>query len=185
MMPVLPVLLLLLPAAAWGYSGPGPGSWRKGDPEQHGLDASELSVAAGRVAEALPYRHCFVVVKDGEIMYELYAPGNSSESRFETDSVGKTVTAALMGTVVTQGKLDLDRPLHEYGVQRGANWSVGGQDFFPNVTARHLLSQSSGYGRVPPGSFFTYDSYDYIEHLSDAVSERAIVCNLDRSPACV
>lgn len=107
-------------------------------------------------------------------MHELYAPGNSSESKFETDSVGKTMTAALMGTAVSQGKLDLDRPLHEYGVtaRPGANWSVGGKiDYFPQATARHLLSQSSGYGRVAPGTFFSYDSYDYIEHLSDTLTK--------------
>jgi len=173
---LLPIILLLSPPLVACYAGPGPGSWTIGKPDVHGLDASELSAAALRVAEAVPFRHCFLVVKDGEIMHELYAPGNSSETKFETDSVGKTMTAALMGTAVTQGKLDLDRPLREYGVKprTGANWSVGGTDFFPNVTARHLLSQSSGYGRVAPGTFFTYDSVDYIEHLSDAVSVRSL-----------
>jgi CubicO group peptidase (beta-lactamase class C family) len=47
----------------------------------------------------------------------------------------------------------------------------GGVDFFPNVTARHLLSQSSGYGRVAPGTFFSYDSFGYIQHLSDALAK--------------
>jgi CubicO group peptidase (beta-lactamase class C family) len=82
-----------------------------------------------------------------------YGPGNSTESKFETDSVGKTMSAAVIGTAVTQGLLDLDKPLHEYGVKAAANWSVGGTDFFPQATARAILSQSSGYGRVAPGRY--------------------------------
>jgi CubicO group peptidase (beta-lactamase class C family) len=34
------------------------------------------------------------------------------------------------------------------------------------VTTRHLLGQSSGYGILKPGSVFSYDSNDYIQHLS-------------------
>ena len=53
---------------------------------------------------------------------------------------------AMMGVAATTGKLDIDRPLHEYGISAsGANWSVFGTDYYPNVTTRHLLGQSSGY----------------------------------------
>jgi CubicO group peptidase (beta-lactamase class C family) len=166
-------VLLLGAAALLALSdalGPGPGAWEVGVPEDHGLDTAQLVAAGIRVATSVPYRHCFVVVKDGKIMHELYAPGNSTESKFETDSVGKTMTASMFGTAVTQGKLDLDKPLREYNVKPSANWSaVSGIDYFPNVTARHLLSQSSGYGRVPPGTFFTYDSWSFIQHLSDVL----------------
>ena len=34
-------------------------------------------------------------------------------------------------------------------------------------TLRHLLSQASGYGRVEPGSFFTYDSDAYLLQGTD------------------
>eukprot|EP01051_Picozoa_sp_SAG22_P026784 SAG22_NODE_8631_length_640_cov_1.271719_1_plen_162_part_01 len=129
-------------AGAAGYYGPGRGAWEVADPEDHGLSSPQLKAAGERVAAAVPYRHCFVVVKDGKIVHELFAPGNNSETKYETDSVGKTMTATMFGTAVTQGLLDLDKPLIEYGVARGANWSVSGVDFFPNATARHILSQS-------------------------------------------
>lgn len=45
-----------------------------------------------------------------------------------------------------------------------------GTDFFPVVTLRHLLAQSSGYGTVRPGSKMTYDSYNYIQHISYAIT---------------
>jgi hypothetical protein len=56
------------------YPGPGPGAWEVGVPSEHGLDAAQLAAAARRVAQAVPYRHCFVAVKDGKIMHELCAP---------------------------------------------------------------------------------------------------------------
>lgn len=78
-----------------------------------------------------------------------------------------------------QGLIDIDKPLAEYGVkpatsdggsgpqfERGHSWG----SFWPNVTVRSLLAQSSGYGVVPPGSSFTYDSQEYIQHLSYALA---------------
>jgi CubicO group peptidase (beta-lactamase class C family) len=126
LLPRLSLALLLLAGVA-AYAGPGPGAWEVGAPAEHGLDAAALAAAAERVAEAVPYRHCMVVVKDGRIMHERYAAGNTSESRFETDSVGKTMVAALVGAAVTKGLLDLDAPLRSYGVvpRPDANWSVG------------------------------------------------------------
>jgi hypothetical protein len=85
-------------------------------------------------------------------------------------SAGKTITAALMGVAVANGLFQLDTPIHTYGVKPHANWSRGAkgpaEDFFLNLTARHLLTQTTGRGRVAPGSRLTYDSDSYIEHLS-------------------
>lgn len=50
--------------------------------------------------------------------------------------------ATMVGTLVQRGLLDLDRPLESYGVPRNASWNDTGTDFWPQVTARHLLSQA-------------------------------------------
>ena len=84
-----------------------------------------------------------------------------------------------MGVGVTKGLFDLDTPIAKYNVSRDqiapvrtggqtgpATWNTSGVDYFGDVTLRHLLSQASGYGRVAPGSYFTYDSDAYIEYLS-------------------
>jgi len=83
-------------------------------------------------------------------------------------SAAKTVIAALIGVAVQHGLFDIDTPIMQYGVHpgKGSNWSRTGVDFFPNVTARHLLSQSSGGGSWFPGTALTYDSDEYIQHLS-------------------
>lgn len=52
-----------------------------------------------------------------------------------------------MGLAVQDGILDIDKPIKEYGVKPQAIWNASGPDYFNNVTIRHLLAQSSGYGK--------------------------------------
>ena len=84
--------------------------------------------------------------------------GNGRAKLWETDSLGKVFTAGVVGAAVRQKLLSVDAPLEAYGVTPGPGlWNRSGVDFFPNVTARHLLTQTSGYGLAPPGSLFSYD----------------------------
>jgi len=55
----------------------------------------------------------------------------------------------------------------------GGCWidSQTGQDYWPFVTARHLMSQTTGMGNYMPGSHFTYDSDQYVDHLAYLVSK--------------
>ena len=148
--------------------GPGRGPWQRGPPEEHGLSAAALSAAAQRIADTAPTRDCLLVVKNGILVHESYATGTES-TQYETDSLGKVFTAAVVGAAVQLGALDVDKPLVEYGLTSptvpGA-WNRSGVDYWPNVTARHLLNQMSGYGLAPPGSLFSYDSDIYIQELS-------------------
>ena len=45
-----------------------------------------------------------------------------------------------------------------------------GESYWPRVTARHLLTQTSGVGLFEPGHAWTYDSYVYISHLAYLIS---------------
>ena len=148
--------------------GPGRGPWERRSPETFGMSSAKLREAAKLLKEAVPHRYCLAVIKNGFLVHEeiFY---NTSATKYRTQSAGKTMVAAMFGTLVQRGLLDLDRPLASYGVPRNATWNLTGVDYYPQVTARHLLSQASGYGRVPPGSMFTYDSYEYIQHLSSLI----------------
>ena len=46
-------------------------------------------------------------------------------------------------------------------------------DYYANLTAHHLLTQTSGVGDYAPGSHFTYDSDSYIAHLSYLLNHSA------------
>eukprot|EP00039_Didymoeca_costata_P018836 m.335179 g.335179 ORF g.335179 m.335179 type:complete len:657 (+) comp17530_c0_seq1:36-2006(+) len=146
--------------------GPGAGAFQSMDPSAFGMNADDLKAAADESADAALYRYCTVIVKNGYIVHEQYHH-NNSETLYESDSMGKTATAAAIGVAVYQGLIDLDKPIIEYNLSSDmANWSATGVDYFKVVTTRHILSQASGYGRVAPGSFFTYDSDNYIQYLS-------------------
>src|SRR5260221_6705419 len=51
-----------------------------------------------------------VVVHDGRIIAERYAPGFGPDVRMQSWSMAKSVTNALVGTLVRQGRLRLDAP---------------------------------------------------------------------------
>lgn len=153
------MITLAFAQAQWG---PGPGEWTVDTPENHGLSSDNLKLAGKQVEERLPIRNCFVVAKDGVIVHEDYWNGASKDTPIETDSAGKTVSAALVGAAVAKGYIDVDKTLESYGVEPQAEWGK----YWPNITAKHLLAQTSGLGRVAPGEYFTYDSDSYIQHLS-------------------
>lgn len=63
----------------------------------------------------------------------------------------------------------------QIGLRLASELSVGGVgggqgSFYPKVTTKSLLGQSSGYGVVDPGTSLTYDSEGYIQHLSYVIS---------------
>ncbi len=78
-----------------------------------------------------------VVLYDGKLLAEQYAPGFDRNSRMLGWSMAKSVTSALIGLLVKQGKLDLNKPapVPEWGNEK---------DKRHGITLRHLLQQTSG-----------------------------------------
>ena len=251
--------------------GPGRGSWVLERPEPFGIASSTLDLIAERVRVSMPERYCLLMSVDGHLIQETYFR-NRSETRYEADSLAKTMTAQIVGVAVSRGLIDLDKPLAEYGVQprcadgiqrekemdqrygrpnvtcnnllrqlcpayappwdasgrrqchvcknpvggyagrqacsmgcardekvrqalqeANCSWTtahrwcsapngnhggagcwidaVTGENYWPQVTARHLLTQTTGVGNYVPGSQFTYDSDQYIDHLAYLVSK--------------
>jgi CubicO group peptidase (beta-lactamase class C family) len=118
--------------------------------------------------EHVPVKHCFAVAKDGVLISETNYLGKSE--RVEMDSAGKTVTALLIGVLVKQHSLNLDMTLKELNVTTESDWGTPTAadpegEYWPQVTIRHILGQTSGIGKYTPGTEFTYDSDDYLQHL--------------------
>ncbi|MEO1046072.1 MAG: serine hydrolase [Pseudomonadota bacterium] len=85
-----------------------------------------------------------IVMQDGEIIAERYAPGYDRETRFISWSMAKTVTSVLIGILVSDGRLALDEPApvpewQRPGDPRGA------------ITLRQLLHMSSGLDHTEAG----------------------------------
>ena len=86
-----------------------------------------------------------VVVYNGQIIHERYAPGFDVATRTRTWSTAKSIASTLIGMLVDEGRLALDEPL--------------GFDWYPNarspetdprneITLRHVLNMSSGLETV-------------------------------------
>ncbi|MDQ2094361.1 serine hydrolase domain-containing protein [Rhodalgimonas zhirmunskyi] len=135
---------------------PGGAIW----PEGEGVDLAGHEALAAVLADdtlAGPGMRGIVVVRDGQIVAERYGEGFDPVTPQLGWSMAKTVTAALVGTVVGEGKLSLD--------QTGLlpMWEA---DDRAKITLAQLLSMSSGltfnenYGDVSDVTRMLYLSPD-------------------------
>ncbi len=80
----------------------------------------------------------FLVLQDGDVIYERYAHGDSRESLHTSFSVAKSFTSALLGIALAEGKIDdLDDPIRKYLPELSS-------PTFDGVTVKHVLQMSSG-----------------------------------------
>jgi CubicO group peptidase (beta-lactamase class C family) len=85
-----------------------------------------------------------VVMANGKIAAERYAPGYDKDTRFISWSMAKTVTAVLVGMLVADGKLSLDAPAPVPLWQRPG-------DPRGEITLKHLLQMRSGLRHTEMG----------------------------------
>ena len=104
-----------------------------------GVDRAKLARAIDEVftAEGIGETRAMVVMHGGEIVAERYADGYGRETKFLGWSMSKTVTAVMIGMLVADGRLHLDRspPI--------ARWQRAG-DPRGEITLRQLLQMRSG-----------------------------------------
>ena len=80
----------------------------------------------------------FLVIKDGQIIHEHYARGDSRDSLHTSFSVAKSFTSALVGIALEEGRIDsIDDPVRKY--LPGLTSKT-----FDDVTVKHILQMSSG-----------------------------------------
>jgi CubicO group peptidase (beta-lactamase class C family) len=113
---------------------------------------ARLSTALDRMfAEPAPPPHrwvkAVVVVHDGHIIAERYAPGVSVDTRLLGYSASKSIINALVGILVREGKLKVDAPAPV------AAWSAP-DDPRHGITLDNLLRMTSGLAIAQTGSGF-------------------------------
>jgi CubicO group peptidase (beta-lactamase class C family) len=89
-----------------------------------------------------------LVVHEGRIIHERYAPGVDLATRTRTWSTAKSIAVTLIGMLADQGTMALDKPL-------GVDWlpraSAPDRDPRRAITLRHVLNMSSGLETVDNG----------------------------------
>ncbi|MEJ2504550.1 MAG: serine hydrolase, partial [Gemmatimonadota bacterium] len=115
-----------------------------GVPAAPGVDADALRAASDWAFDrASEYQRTIslMVIHDGRIVHERYAPGFDMDTRTRTWSTAKSIAATLIGILVDDGRLQLDAPL-------GLEWlpDAGSPETDPRdaITLRHVLHMSSG-----------------------------------------
>ena len=90
-----------------------------------------------------------VVLQDGRLIAERYAPGIGVQTPLPGYSVSKTVTASLVGRLVAEGRLKLETPAPV------AAWA---DDERAAITLEHLLRMESGLDAAETHSGFDFNS---------------------------
>lgn len=94
--------------------------------------------------EAAGETRALVVMKNGRIVAERYAPGYHENTRFVSWSMAKTVTGVMIGMLVSDGRLRLDETAPVPSWQRPG-------DPRGEITLRHLLQMRSGLRHTESG----------------------------------
>ena len=120
-------------------------AWPSGDktaePVPANVDTAQLQKAIGNAMQAVSkkgkpaYTRAFLVVYDGKIIGERYAPGFDKNSPMIGWSMSKSLTAAVIGVLVKAGKLNPDAPAP---VPEWKNTDKA------RITLKELLQQTSG-----------------------------------------
>jgi CubicO group peptidase (beta-lactamase class C family) len=79
----------------------------------------------------------FVIVQNGQLIYEKYGRGYGAANRHPAWSVTKSVAGALAGVAVQQGALSIDDPVRKYLPTQVSASNA-------NITIKHLMEMSSG-----------------------------------------
>ena len=123
--------------------------WPDGDlvaeePLPDGIDAKALAAASAWAFDRdTPQQDTLslLVVHDGSIIHERYAPGVDMSTRTRTWSTAKSIAVTLFGMLADQGRMSLDEPL-------GFEWLPASRapetDPRNAITLRHVLNMSSG-----------------------------------------
>jgi len=139
-------------------------SWPMGDllPEEPlppELDADKVTAAVNAAFEpAEGLTAAFVVTWKGRIIGEKYRDGLDMHTSLESWSMGKSLTATLMGILIQQGVYQLDQPAPV------PEWQEEG-DPRAQIRIRDLLRMSSGLRCRAPGEPGLDPALGYLDHL--------------------
>jgi len=100
------VVLAAMLSLVAGQRGPGSGPWQFATPESQGLSTAELQAAEAAVNEQVDGRVCYVVVKNGFIVYENYRQGWNVNDTRQGWSTTKSHCSSLYGIATQQGWAD-------------------------------------------------------------------------------
>lgn len=113
-----------------------------------GVDASALEAASDWAFDRESPEQVtlsLMVVHDGKIIHERYAPGVDMHTKTRTWSTAKSIAVTLIGMLVEEGRMALDEPLGLEWLPRARSPETDPRN---EITLRHVLNMSSGLETV-------------------------------------
>jgi len=104
--------------------------------ERNAIDEEINRILSKEIKDASTHSRAWLVVQDGKIVGEQYAPTFDSTSVFLGWSMSKSILATMVGHLVMQGKIKLDDPAPV------GQWNQDHQH--ADITWKHLLQMNSG-----------------------------------------
>lgn len=154
----LSILLLSAPVSAERFE------WQVVEPHTVGLDRAPLAKLADRVSAHPEFNiHSILVVKDGKLAFEVYFSGADQDwgrdlgtvkfdftTRHDLRSVSKSVTSALIGIAIDNGKLPgIDATVPELFPEYVDNIAPNKRE----LTLEHLLTMTAGLSWFEPSDY--------------------------------
>ncbi|MDB2643629.1 beta-lactamase family protein [Luminiphilus sp.] len=136
--------------------------WPMGDspsqaPPVIGVDSAKLDTALDVFFTEGALSAAIVVTVQGEIVAERYGPGITPQTPLESWSMGKSLTATLLGVLIQQGEYVLTQPAPI------PEWQAVG-DPRQAIQIRDILRMSSGLRCPSPYDPEVHSSIDYFDH---------------------
>ncbi len=171
---------------AASYTIPDPGydpdttAWPLGDvlpdqlpegPDYHALDSVLKAAIDSDPGQALKKTLGVAVVYDNVLVGEQYLEGYDKHSRFHGWSMTKSITGAMAGALVMDGKLDIEAPV---GLP---SWEG---DERAMITTKHVLHMSTGLDWLE--NYFTISEATVMLMQSDDMLASVAACELAHAP---
>lgn len=123
--------------------------WPMGDlvesgPPLPGVDSEAVAAAVEEAFAPEGLTQAFVVVHRGRIIAERYAPPTDKDTQLESWSMGKSLTAAMVGLLIREGAFSLDDPAPV------PLWHQDPNDPRAAIRIRDLMQMSSGLRFIAP-----------------------------------
>lgn len=117
--------------------------WRTSTPEEQGMDAQKLGQMLAVIQERDMNIHSFLLIRNGYLVSETYFDGYDQNKKHDIQSVGRSVTATLIGIAIDQGYIDgLDHRILDFFPDRTiANLDERKQ----SMTLEDLLTMRTGF----------------------------------------
>ncbi|MEM6414496.1 MAG: serine hydrolase [Pseudomonadota bacterium] len=153
----------------------------EGDPAALGFDPDALKAALDNAFDQpFPYHRAVLVMRNGQIAAERYAPGYDANTIMMSASMAKSVTATMIGAAVHEGLIDItdrapisgwadpDDPrssitwIHLLQMQTGLEFDEGGMGPFKDRSIMNVLKRSAAEYAIDkplihePGTEFAY-----------------------------